>query len=384
MAARGDPPEGEPQGLPGGGDDEYRSVVFDESFIRAARLQEASAKERMKDHVHAVRRLPPPPPPRRRGIRRLRNGPKQLLMLVLVVVLAFGTAVYLGVRSPYRPTTGGVVAQVRMSVTPLAPKGPVPGGTPDDLFRRSPAAQFRAGAAGITLPAVHSSGGFSDGQVMAALATVKDYLVASSLDPDVIEGRSVRPVRILIDPDQLAQFDSSFAAPADDGRHAPVGWLVRFDPGKVAQAGAAVRVHGTLRYEETAPGTLEVTSDHLFVYALRPAASDARPASDASLFTVRRELRFRFDTEDLPKHRVELLTSAVQAGPQDCSAEVPRTLRPLLDGQRAGPNDPTGTDPYSTGPANAALCGTLSDAAQPSPGQPGGVQPGGVQPRPAG
>ncbi|MFD6342153.1 hypothetical protein [Streptomyces sp. NPDC060131] len=371
MAGRGDPPEGEPDGLPGGDDDEYRSVVFDESFIREARLKEFSARERMTDHADAVRRVPPaqPPPPTKGRSRQgfFRRGSRQLLLLVLVVVLAFGTAVYLGLRNPYRPATGRSVDQVRMSVIPLAPEGPVPGGTPADLFARSPAAHFRVGAAGITMPAVRETGGFSESQVMAALTTVKDYLVASSLDPDVIEGRSERPVRVLLDPGQLDQFDAGFAAPSDDGRHAPTGWLVRFDPAKVARAGDEVRVHGTLRYQETSPGTLEVVSDHVFVYALRPAGSDAQPVRDASLFTVRRELRFRFDLDALPRHTARLLTSEVQAGPQACSAEPPRTLRPLLAGQRAKVREPAPTDPYATGPAGTALCGTLSRAAEPSP-----------------
>ncbi|MFD5035274.1 hypothetical protein ACFWM0_33410 [Streptomyces sp. NPDC058405] len=365
MAGRGDPPEGEPEGLPGGGDDEeYRSVVFDESFIRAARLQEFSARERMRDHDHhAVRRVPPQPPKR----RRIRRGSRQLLLLVLVMVLAFGTAIFLGVRSPYRPQTGRAVEQLRMAVVPLSPQGRVPGGAPDDLFAHSPAAQFRVGGAGITLPAARDTGGFSEGQVMSALATVKDYLVASSLDPDVLAGRTVRAVRVLLDPDQLVQFDRSFTAPADDGRHAPAGWLVRFDAAKVAPADDQVRVHGTLRYQESKPGTLEVVSDHVFVYALRPAGSAAQPVRDASLFTVRRELRFQFDRDDLQRHRAELLVSEVQAGPQACSAEAPRTLRPLLAGERADPGDPVGTDPYLTGRSDAALCGSLARSAEPSP-----------------
>ncbi|MFB7274919.1 hypothetical protein [Streptomyces sp. NPDC056244] len=365
MAGRGDPPEGEPEGLPGGGDDEYGSVDFDESFIRAARLREASAKERMRDHSHAVRRVPPPPPRRRFRRSGFRNGPKRLLLLLLVIVLAFGSAIYLGLRNPYRPITAGTVPQARMAVVPLAPSDRVPGGAPDDLFAHSPAAQFREGAAGVALPAARDTGDFSEGQVMAALTTVKDYLVASSMDPDVLAGHTVRPVRVLLDPDQLPQFDRSISAPANDGRHSPAGWLVRFDPAKAVPAGSGVRAHGTLRYEQTSAGTLEVVSEHVFVYALRPAASAARPVRDASLFTVRREMRFRFDVEDLLKHRTEVLSSDVLAGPQACSAEAPATLWPLLAGERAKPDDPAGTDPYATGPADTALCGTLARTAQP-------------------
>lgn len=90
MGGPGDPPEGTPEGGPGGAEDEYRSVVFDESFVRAARLQEYSAEERMADHAPAVRRRP-----LHRGLVR------QAMILVLLIAVAFGTAVYMGVRHPY-------------------------------------------------------------------------------------------------------------------------------------------------------------------------------------------------------------------------------------------------------------------------------------------
>ncbi|CAM5699369.1 putative protein OS=Streptomyces violarus OX=67380 GN=FHS41_003555 PE=4 SV=1 [Streptomyces violarus] len=91
MGGPGDPPEGTPEGAPGGGEDEYRSVVFDESFVRAARLG-VSAQERISDHAPAVRRVAP----LRRGLSR------QALVLVLLIVFAFGTALYMGVRHPYQ------------------------------------------------------------------------------------------------------------------------------------------------------------------------------------------------------------------------------------------------------------------------------------------
>ncbi|MFJ4921894.1 hypothetical protein [Streptomyces sp. NPDC088725] len=364
MAERGDPPQGPSEGLPGGSDDEYRSVVFDESFIRAARLQEFSARERMGDHTPAVRTMPP-----RVSKRGLRSASRQLLMLVLVVTLAFGAAIYLGVRHPYRPPGGDPGAeQPRMTVMPLAPRGPVPGGRPADLFAHSPAARFRSGASGITLPTVRNTKNFTESQVVAALITVKDYLVASSLDPDVLAGRTVQPVRTLIDPDQLSQFDRSLAAGDPGGRHALAGWLVRFDPAQVAPADAQVRVRGTLTVLDRGPGALEVVADHTFVYALRPAKSDKLPVRDASLYVVRREVRFRFDADALQQHRTEVLGSEVKAGPQACTATVPDTLRPLLAGQRAASTGPADTNPYALGTAGAALCGALDPAAEPRPG----------------
>ncbi|MEU0374863.1 hypothetical protein ABZ070_32595 [Streptomyces sp. NPDC006283] len=358
MAGRGDPPEGTPEGLPGGGEDEYGSVVFDESFVRAARVQEFSAVERMGEHAPAVRSLP---------VWKGRRAPRQVLLLVLLVVVAFGTAIYLGVRHPYQPVTVRQAEQLRITLVPLAPHGRVPGGTPAELYAHSAADQFRVGAAGITMPAVRRTDHFSEGQVMTALATTKDYLVKSSLDPDVLTGGAVQPVRTLLDPDQLPQFDRSVAVPASDGRHAATGWLVRFDPAKVALADPHVRVQGTLVVAETGAGTLEITSDHAFVYALRPAAVSSPRADEASLFTVRRELHFRFDRDDLQHHRLEVRISYLQAGPQSCSSDASGTLRPLLAGERAASDGPAGTDPYATGPATAALCGVLAPRAQPSP-----------------
>ncbi|QEU94413.1 hypothetical protein [Streptomyces kanamyceticus] len=353
MGGPGDPPAGEPEGAPNGGEDEYRSVVFDESFVRAARLQEFSAQERMGDHARAVRR--------RSTVQR--NLSRQAVILVVLIAVAFGTAIYMGVRHPDATPVGKPPEPLRMTVIPLAPQGRVPGSRKvADLYAHSPAAQFSVGADGINLPAVHRTSHFSESQVMTALTTVKDYLVESSLDADVLTGGSTRPVRILVDPGQLGQFDRSFRHPAADGRHAATGWLVRFDPTAVELADERVRVQGTLRATETDKSTIEVTSDHTFVYALRPADNGD---AEASLFTVRRQLQFRFDRDDLRIRQAELLVSYLQAGPLACPAESANHLRPLLAGQKAKAGGPAGTDPYATGGATA-LCGTLAASAQPS------------------
>lgn len=267
----------------------------------------------MADHAPAVRRRPP----LRRGLSR------QALMLVLLIAIAFGTAVYMGVRNPYRsPTARGPVEPLRMTVIPLSPQGVVPGAAdPESLFARSPAAQFRIGADGIPLPASRRTTHFSDSQVVTALTTAKDYIVHSSLYPEVLTGQQVRPVRALVDADQLDQFDESFSHPTADGRHAPTGWLVRFDPAQAQLADNSIRVQGTLQAAETDSSTLEVTADHTFVYALRPTGAAA--TTPASLFTVRRELHFRFDRDDLRTHQVQLIVSYVQAA--RCPA--PRTPR---------------------------------------------------------
>lgn len=346
--------------MPAGGEDEYRSVVFDESFVRAARLQEYSAQERITDHAPAVRSRP---------AWAGRRGSTHALVLVLVVALAFGTAIYMGLRHPYAPPAANRAESLGMTVIPLAPEGTVPGGTPDDLFANSQAAQFRVGAAGITLPAARRTAHFSESQVMAALATAKDYLVESSLDPDVLTGATERPVRVLLDPDQVAQFDRSLDFPADDGRHAATGWLVRFDPTKTALADPEVRVRGTMRFAEAGPGMLEVITDHTFVYAVREAGAAPGRADDASLFTVRRELHLRFDRDDLRTHQAEVHLSYVQAGPQSCAPDPSVHFQPLLPGEKATREGPAGTDPFDSGRATA-VCGTLAPGAMPTPATP--------------
>ncbi|MER6420818.1 hypothetical protein [Streptomyces sp. NPDC001137] len=355
MGGPGDPPEGTPEGAPGGGgEDEYRSVVFDESFVRAARLQEFSAQERMADHAPAVRRRPP----LRRGLSR------QALILVLLIAVAFGTAIYMGVRHPYQSSAARQpVEPLRMTVIPLSPQGKVPGAAdPEYLYTHSPAAQFRVGAEGIPLPAARRTAHFSDSQVVAALTTAKDYIVRSSLYPEVLSSQDVRAARVLLDGGQLDQFDQSFEHPTADGRHQPTGWLVRFDQTRAQLADSRIRVQGTLQATETDSATLEVTADHTFVYALKPTGADA--GAQASLFTVRRELHFRFDRDDLRLHQAQLVVSYVQAGPLSCAEDSTNHFHPLLAGQTAKAGGPAGTDPYATGGATA-LCGSLATSAQP-------------------
>ncbi|MEU3311736.1 hypothetical protein ABZ743_03605 [Streptomyces sp. NPDC006662] len=395
MAVPGDPPNGTPEGFGGGDDelhpDEYRSVVFDEDFVRAARLQEFSAQERMGEHARAVRSRSiwsgggPP----RRGTGTPGRGARQGMLLVLLVATAFAAAVYLGLRNPYVAPAGGYAEPLSSTVVPLTPSAAVPGGTPADLYAHSPAADYRTGAAGITLPAVSRTHHFTESQVLAALSIAKDYLVQSSLDPDVLSGTASRPVRMLLDPGQLAQFDESMSSPSGDGRHAATGWLVRFDPQTAALADTRVRVSGSLSYEEVSPEVLVVTTDHTFVYAVRGAAGPPAGPDGASLFTVRRELRLRFDHDDLTTRRAELASSYVMAGPQDCAADPAAGFRPLLAG--AGPTTvgPPVSDPYASGHPRrtAGLCGAMDPsadpAAQPSAAQPSAAQPSSGPPPPA-
>ncbi|MEU3981242.1 hypothetical protein AB0F77_14155 [Streptomyces sp. NPDC026672] len=355
MGGPGEPPEGTSEGARGGGEDEYRSVVFDESFVRAARLQEFSARERLTDHAPAVRRRPQ----LHRGLSR------QALILVLLIAVAFGTAIYMGVRHPYgSPQTRPAVEPLRMTVIPLSPQGRVPGGDDAEaLYAHSPAAHFDVGSEGVPLPAWRRTAHFSGTDVKTALTIAQSYVVRSSLYPEVLDGSQVHLARMLLDPGQLDQFDRSFEHPAADGRHAPTGWVVRFDPARAELADPRIRVRGSLHAGEADQSTLEVTADHTVVYALRPAG--AADGTRVSLFTVRRALTFRFDRADLRTNQTQLVVSHVQAGPLSCAEDSADHLRPLLAGQAPGTGGPAGTDPYATG-SPTALCGTLATKSQPT------------------
>ena len=113
--------------------------------------------------------------------------------------------------------------------------------------------------------------------MLTALTTAKDYIVRVLARPGRAHRRR-RARRCGCCSTRTSSTSSTRAStsPAADGRHAATGWLVRFDPAEVALADPEIRVQGTLRVAETRPDTLEVTADHTFVYALRPAGADAR------------------------------------------------------------------------------------------------------------
>ncbi|WP_431949281.1 hypothetical protein [Actinacidiphila sp. bgisy167] len=353
MGGPGDPPEGNPEGFPGGGEDEYRSVVFDESFVRAARIQEFSARERLDGSARSVRTRRP----------WSRGAPGRGLALVLVLVMVLGTALYLGLRTPYAPPAPPAAEPLRTTLLPLAPTAEVAAVDRSRPFAGQRAERYPVGGRGYALPPARSTAHFSANQVLRALLFAKAYLVASSADPGALTGGDVRTVRTMLDPGQLDQFDRSLERPADDGRHAATGWLVRFEPGRVALAADEVRVHGTMTVAEAAEDALEVVADHTLVYAVRAAtAGDGQ----VSLFTVRRELRMRFDRADLRDQHVELLQAAIEAGPLSCAGAPVEHFRPLLAGQRPAPHP--GVDPHDHRHEISSVCGVLAPAPAAAPG----------------
>ncbi|RKN36788.1 hypothetical protein [Streptomyces hoynatensis] len=354
MAGRTDPPEGTPGGAPGAGDEEYQSIVFDESFVRAARLQEFSAQERLEDHTTAVRRRSPDS-----GRAQARAVPKQGIALALIILLAFAAAIYLGNNNPYASHDGIAADPPAATVILLAPEeteDAVRGSAdPEALFAQSPAADYGVGEGGVSLPDPRPTEHFSREQVLTALTLAKEYVVASALNAEVLAGATTAPVRELLGADQEQQFDA--ALDGRDPRSRPVDWLVRFDPDEVALAANEVRVDGEFTFGEISEDVLQVTGRHVFAYAVRPAGV---PQADATLFTLQRDIRLEFGDKELRDRNVVLRQVDSLAGPIDC-AEIPETaLRPLLAGEVAGEPGSEGTDPYDLTGGRPVLCGTYA------------------------
>lgn len=356
MAGRAEPPEGNPGGVPGAGDDEYKSTVFDESFVKAARLEEFSAQERLEEHTTAVRSRTPERPDQ--SVRAL---PKQGIALALVILLAFATAIYLGGNNPYGTGGTAVSDPPVSSVVALAPEAEVPGSTSADaLYEHSPAKNYGVGAGGVDLPDPSPTAHFSREQVLTALTVGKEYVVASSLTPEVVSGSTYTPVRDVLITEQRGELDRAVAGA--DPYTTTTSWLVAFDSDEVTLADSLPRVDGSFTVDEISDDVLQVTATHTIAYAVRPAGS---PDASASLFTVQREVRLLFTADGLRDRQVVLRGAETLAGPMDCSADTSDSLEPLLAGEQASGQSGEGVNPYADRAERTSVCGTLAASAQP-------------------
>ncbi|MFJ6616050.1 hypothetical protein ACIQOW_00490 [Kitasatospora sp. NPDC091335] len=350
----GDPRE-PPEGTPGdgsGNEDEFRSVVFDESFVRAARIQELSARERLAGTFGRATRA-------RVRLGPLGTVPRRALALLLLILLAFGAAVYFGVSSPMVTAVHPEGSQLTVSLVALSPASAVrPVADPADPFAGLTPG-YGDGALGLNTPTGAATGHFSRVEVTKALDTVQRYLVASSLSPAVLVRGATSDVRAFVTPGELAGFDASVAQPVDDRHHAATGWMVRFDPARVALASNTVKVAGAMRIDEADDGTLQITTDHTFVYALKPGGAPA--GAPAGLETVRRQLTFRFDRVDLASAQLRLVDAVVQAGPESCGTSTAGFLQPVLataQGTVVAPPSPV--DPGNHARPGWQVCGVLA------------------------
>ncbi|MEV7776357.1 hypothetical protein [Kitasatospora sp. NPDC086791] len=346
-----EPPEGPPEGG-SGNEDEFRSVVFDESFIRAARIQELSARERLAGTFGKATR-------QRVRLGPLGSVPRQALALLLLILVAFGAAVYFGVTSPRGIPARPEGSQLTVSLVALSPVSAVhPVADPTNPFAALPGG-YGDGTIGLNTPTGAATENFSRVEVTKALDTVQRYLVASSLAPNALVQGATADVRAFVTPGEQAEFDASVTQPVDDRHHAVTGWMVRFDPAQVALASDTVKVVGAMRIDEADSGTLEITTDHTFVYALKPAGAPA--GAPVTLESVRRQLTFQFDRVDLASAQLRLVDSVLQAGPEPCGTSMAGFLQPVLaTAQGTAVTPPTAVDPGNHARPAWQVCGVLA------------------------
>ena len=299
----------------------------------------------MGDHAPAVRRRP--------AACDRQAGSRQALVLVLLIALAFGTADLHGRPPPVRaPGRRSRAEPLRITVDPARPAGRrARRATRPTCTRTARPPQFRIGAAGhhpARPPGAPQH--FSDSQVVTALTIAKDYLVQSSLDPDVLD-RQRRPARAGAARPRPARRSSTRASTSPGGRrparrHRLAGPLrpAPRGPGRPRGPGPGhppASPRSTRTPWRSSPTTPSCTP-------LRPAAGGAgrgrrAPRSSPSGASC----SFRFDRDDLRTHRLELVVCLRAGRAAGLLRRRPDHLRPLLAGQTAKAGGPPGTDPYA-------------------------------------
>ncbi|MEV7347071.1 hypothetical protein [Streptomyces sp. NPDC093544] len=166
--------------------------------------------------------------------------------------------------------------------------------TMDEPFRGSPAASWASGAAGITVPKAGAVGWMSAVEVERALARSRDFLVASGLDREVLQGERPEQAIALINPyqkDVQELLKTAFRTPSE--KNDPLLLFSRFQPSRTHLVGDVVKTRGRLTYREGERGALQVTADVTFVYPVTSA--DAGDNDEIVRTIVRRELVLSWD-----------------------------------------------------------------------------------------
>jgi hypothetical protein len=232
-----------------------------------------------------------------------------LIIVGLLVVVSIGARnlLHRGTAIPTGNSPGTSASAPSASSTPSASSSPVP--TPASAFDPSApfqgtlAADWASGSAGITIPAVHSYGQFSAGQVRAAYQTVRSLLIDGNLNERVLFG-GARPTAFagLLATGQRTWFEKNLTNNGLTKSKGPLSsraWVTSFRPDSTALVGPVIRVHGTMsakaaRYDHQA--VIRVHADYLFVY---PVAAPG--VAGSGLRVVRRVfINVEFGTWDEP------------------------------------------------------------------------------------
>jgi hypothetical protein len=218
--------------------------------------------------------------PARRG-----GAGRSVVALVLVLAVLFGLSVGLRKllqRSP--STTQGAAAGAGRtsgagtvgtgSPTPSSPLQS-PAFTATDPFAGSPAAIFADGAAGIVLPYALPVGPYTSTQVASAYATVKQLLVAASLNMPTLYGAKPTAFGSLLISQQRSWFYEHLTKPIRPKNGQPWltrTWVTSFAPG-TQLVGSVIKVDGAPMTAKVVTvnhhPALQILANYLFVYAVQ-------------------------------------------------------------------------------------------------------------------
>ncbi|MCA1655012.1 MAG: hypothetical protein LC635_00760 [Pseudonocardiaceae bacterium] len=135
-------------------------------------------------------------------------------------------------------------------------------------FDSTPAARWRDGAAGITLPDAEAVSGFSATRVAEATELVRDVLVASRLDPALLVRHDPTEYLALLAPDARRQLVPLFGG----GREPEVQSLVSMVADGSPLLPVDPKVSGSMSVRAGDAGELVVHTNFVFAYAFQPAS----------------------------------------------------------------------------------------------------------------
>jgi hypothetical protein len=201
---------------------------------------------------------------------------------VILLVVAGGTWMALGGRLPETGPAGEAAEVLDLPLTADQLKDP---------YRGTPAERFGSGPAGFTVPPARRVGRHSAAEVAANLQAAKNLLILTRLDPKMVERRDPSAYLAAVSPRERARSAAELRTP---GETATGAILTRLAPGSTQLA--PPRFQGTMTVHAGSDGDVEVATDYVFVYALKP--SWAVTDRTETHVVVRSQVRFSFTADD--------------------------------------------------------------------------------------
>jgi hypothetical protein len=159
----------------------------------------------------------------------------------------------------------------------------------DAPFAGTPAAGWADGAEGITVPAPMQVGEFSAEEVAAATKQVREALIASRLDPEMLVGHNPDAYLGALAPDARKLLKPLFGTGREPQAQALVSLIAPGNP----LLDVEPKVTGTMTVEAGAPNQLIIHTNYLFAYAFEP--DDPSAVSDPMdlIVLVRAQVDYR-------------------------------------------------------------------------------------------